>query len=304
MWWLAAVFLLALLLYGLKKKDKCSQHLAAAGRAAGARQWEVFDAKMAAARAAAARLTEQKARQEVLADIEYLAAHGAYSRNRPEDAIAHLALAIRGFEQLGDASRGLKLSAAHQLWGDLAFDSADFAAAESHFRSAALATEFAEEPERVLTSLKRLGDVLLAQQRYDDARAVIEKGIEYERRLLMNTMPQAGQDNSGIIAMAIPDLALARRDFASAERLYREKIEFFDPAGTPAHESDLTRFQFHLATAQRELGRMQDALHTLQSAVEAAERDFGPEHPRAEHARRRLAETYLLSEGGADRSRR
>lgn len=297
MWWLAAVLLLALLFYGLKKKDTCSQHLADAGRAAGARQWEVFDVKMAAARAAAARITDQKARQEALADIEYLAAHGAYARNRTDDAIAHLALAIRGFEQLGGSTRGLKLSAAHQLWGDLAFDSADFAAAESHFRSAALATEFSEQPERVLSSLKRLGDVLLAQQRYDDARAVIEKGIEYERRLLMDTLPKDDQENSSVIAMAIPDLALARRDFASAERLYREKVEFFDPASTPAHESDLTRFQFHLATAQRELGRMQDALHTLHSAVEAAERDFGPEHPRAEHARRRLAETYLLAEG-------
>ena len=298
MWWLAAVFLLALLFYGLRKKDLCSQYLAQAGRAAGARNWDLFDKKMTLARASAARLTDEKSRDEALSDIEYLAAHGAYSRNRSEDAIAHLSLAIRGFERLADGSKGIKLAAAHQLWGDLAFDAADFPAAEEHFRAAAVAIEFKENPARVLSSLKRLGDVLLAQQRYEDAREVIEKGIEFERRLLMDTIKPEEQENSTVIAMAIPDLALARRDFASAERLYREKVEFYGQPDSSISDSDITRYQFHLATAQQELGRVQDALITLHAAVESAERDYGSEHPRTENARRRLAEITQITEGG------
>jgi len=298
MWWLAAVFLLALIFYGLKRKDLCSQHLADAGRAAGARNWELFDKKMTMARSSAGRITDQRSRDAAVADIEYLAAHGAYSRNRNEDAMAHLSRAIQGYERMGGAEKGLKLSAAHQLWGDLAFDASDFAAAEEHFRAAAVSIEFAEQPARVLSSLKRLGDVLLAQQRYEDARAVIEKGIEFERRLLADTLQPEEQENSTVIAMAIPDLALARKDFASAERLYREKVEFYGQSDPSMSDSDLTRYQFHLATAQRELGRVQDALLTLHAAVESAERDYGPEHPRAENARRRLAEVHLIAERG------
>ncbi|MEP7365910.1 MAG: hypothetical protein ABI972_21860 [Acidobacteriota bacterium] len=298
MWWLAAVFLLALIFYGLGKKNLCSQQLADAGRAAGARNWDLFDKKIAMARKSATRITDQKSRDETVADLEYLAAHGAYSRNRNEEAIEHLSLAIQGFERLADASKGLKMSAAHQLWGDLAFDASDFNAAEEHFRAAAVAIEFSEHPSRVLSALKRLGDVLLAQHRYEDARAVIEKGIEFERRLLLNTLQPQEQENSTVIAMAIPDLALARKDFASAERLYREKVEFYEPSDASLSDSDLTRYQFHLATAQRELGRVQDALLTLHAAVESAERDYGTEHPRTENARRRLAEIYQITEGG------
>lgn len=297
MWWLAAGLLLALLLYGLRKKDVCSEHLAAAGRAAEARNWGEFDRRMAQARTLAQRITDGRSRQEMGADIEYLAAHGAYARNRKDDAVAHLTLALRGFEELGEASRGVKLAAGHQLWGEIAFDTGDFNEAEKHFRRAAVAVEFNERPERVLASLKSLGDVLLTQQKYEDARAVIEKGIEFERRLLKDTLEPKIQQNSTVIAMAIPDLALARRDFASAERLYREKVEFLGQMEAPPGESELTRHQFHLAAAQRELGRVQDALLTLQAAVESAERDFGAEHPRTEQARRRLADTYLLAEG-------
>jgi len=297
MWWLAAAFLLALIFYGLGKKDVCSQHLAAAGRAAGTRNWNLFEKKMAQARKSAARITDEKSRDEAVADIEYLAAHGAYSRSKNEDAIAHLALAIQGFDRLADAAKGVKLSAAHQLWGDLAFDASDFADAEEHFRAAAVAIEFSEHPSRALACLKRLGDVLLAQRRYDDARAVIEKGIEFERRMLADTLQPAETEESTVIAMAIPDLALARRDFANAERLYREKVEFYEESDPSLSDADLTRYQFHLATAQRELGRVQDALLTLHAAVESAERDFGTEHPRTENARRRLAEVYQLTEG-------
>jgi tetratricopeptide (TPR) repeat protein len=297
MWWLAAVFLLALIFYGLGKKNVCSQYLAAAGRAAGARNWNLFDKKMALARKSAARITDKKSSEEAMAEVEYMAAHGAYSRNRNEEAIAHLALAIQGFDHLADAAKGLKLSAAHQLWGDLAFDDSDFTVAEEHFRAAAVAVEFSEQPSRVLACLKRLGDALLAQRRYDDARAVIEKGIEFERRLLADTLQPEETEQSTVIAMAIPDLALARRDFANAERLYREKVEFYEQSGPSLSDADLTRYQFNLATAQRELGRVQDALLTLHAAVESAERDFGSEHPRTEHARRRLAEVYQLTEG-------
>ena len=296
MWWLAAGFLLALLLYGLRKKDVCSEHLAAAGRALETRNWAEFDRRMTQARTLAQRITDGRSRQEMVADIEYLAAHGAYARNRKDDAVVHLTLALQGFEELGEAARGVKLAACHQLWGEIAFDAGDCNEAEKHFRKAAVAVEFNDRPERVLSSLKSLGDVLLAQQKYDDARAVIEKGIEFERRLLKDTLEPNMHQNSAVIAMAIPDLAMARQDFASAERLYREKVEFLGQMEAPPGESELTRHQLHLATAQRELGRVQDALLTLQAAVESAERDFGAEHPRTEHARRRLAETHLLNE--------
>jgi len=53
---------------------------------------------------------------------------------------------------------------------------------------------------------------------------------------------------------------------------------------------DVTRYQFHLAAAQREQGRMAEAVATLRKACLTAERDYGVQHPRAARALAKLSD--------------
>src|SRR5207253_1089170 len=52
---------------------------------------------------------------------------------------------------------------------------------------------------------------------------------------------------------------------------------------------DVSRYQFHLAAAQREQGRHEDAIVTLRRACETVQRDFGADHPRMARALEKLA---------------
>jgi hypothetical protein len=106
-----------------------------------------------------------------------------------------------------------------------------------------------------------------------------------------------GAGNVSAISMTMPDLCLASRDFPQAEKLFREKADHWSRMVPRPDNIDVTRYQFHLATAQQEQGHLGDAVETLRKACETAERDFGPQHPRVQRARKKLTEiTELMAD--------
>jgi len=68
--------------------------------------------------------------------------------------------------------------------------------------------------------------VLLEQGRFDEARGVVQQCMEYERKLMTESLAREGKTLSECIikSMSAPDLALANRDFAQAEVLFQEKV--------------------------------------------------------------------------------
>ncbi|MEP7363098.1 MAG: hypothetical protein ABI972_07575 [Acidobacteriota bacterium] len=148
-------------------------------------------------------------------------------------------------------------------------------------------------------SLQRLADVLLELERFDDARDIVLQCIEYERRILTESLAKQGKTLSEVTikSMSAPDLALANRDFVQAEQLFKEKVAHWTGMAAKPDNIDVTRYQFHLATAQRELGQIAESLETLRRACQTAECDFGSGHPRVSRARQRLERAEQAAQG-------
>jgi hypothetical protein len=74
---------------------------------------------------------------------------------------------------------------------------------------------------------------LLERRDFAAAREVIERCIEFERKVLKQ-QPGAGP----VISMSMPDLSLATQDYARAEELLREKVNARSHLHTEAVEAD------------------------------------------------------------------
>jgi tetratricopeptide (TPR) repeat protein len=183
---------------------------------------------------------------------------------------------------------------ARHLWGDACFDKGELDQAEEQFRAAIQTLNATANPAMAIFSQQRLGDVLLEARKFDQAREAAEKCVAMERTILGARM---GAGNVSAISMTMPDLCLASRDFPQAEKLFREKADHWSRMVPRPDNIDVTRYQFHLATAQQEQGHLGDAVETLRKACETAERDFGPQHPRVQRARKKLTEiTELMAD--------
>ena len=128
-------------------------------------------------------------------------------------------------------------------------------------------------------------------RKFYEAREVAEQCVAMERKILG---AQMGSGHRPMISMTAPDLCLANRDFPQAEKLFREKAEYWPKMVPRPDNIDVTRYQFHLAAAQREQGRLGDAADTLRKACKTAESDFGPQHPRLRRAKKKLSDTEAL----------
>lgn len=80
-----------------------------------------------------------------------------------------------------------------------------------------------------------------------------------------------------------------------AEKLFREKADCWSKRFPRPDNIDVNRYQFHLAAAQRAQGHFTGAWATLEKACDTAAIDFGPDHPRAARARRKLEEARASS---------
>lgn len=250
------------------------------------RAWADFDQRLLGARKAALRMPEGPMREYALGDLDLLAAQGAYFRGDLDKASGSLSLAVEHIERAGAPDRNIKISMARHFLGDVHFDGGDLEQAAEQYRAAVQSVAFTDEPEMAIFSLQRLSDVLLEKRDTAKALDVIQQCVDYERKILA----RGSATTRPMISMIQPDLALANQDYATAERLFREKVDYWSKLENRSESIDLTRYQFHLAAAQQEQGRYEAAEETLRQACELATRDFGPQHPRTARARRKLAQ--------------
>ena len=126
-------------------------------------------------------------------------------------------------------------------------------------------------------------DALLEDEKREDATSVIEHCVEIERGFF------ASQKEAPGISMTAPDQSLVRADFATAERLFDEKVRYFESPRWQVvrHRRDAVSIASSRG-AQQGQGKIEKAQATLTSARDAAETMFGPQHPRVATIRRKL----------------
>ncbi|HME08903.1 MAG TPA: tetratricopeptide repeat protein [Bryobacteraceae bacterium] len=290
-WLLLGVLSLAAVFWPTPRRRYCSE-LCSAHRAIAARAWDDFDRRVQRARKAALRMASGPMQEYALGDLDILEAQGAYFRGQLERAGGRLRFAVEHIERAGAPDRNIKISMARHFLGDVHLDGGDLEQAAEQYRAAVQTVAFTGEPEMAIFSLQRLSDVLIEKREMQEALEVVEQCVEYEQRILA----KADAKSRPMISMIRPDLALASRDYATAERLFREKVDYWSRMENRSENIDLTRYQFHLAAAQQELGRYEAAEETLRQACELALRDYGPQHPRTARARRKLSQVSQLAE--------
>jgi hypothetical protein len=119
---------------------------------------------------------------------------------------------------------------------------------------------------------------------------VVTRCVDAEHKVVVKQMQAQGINptEKNVISMSMPDLCLANGEFARAEKLFQEKVDYWTRMVTKPDNIDVLRYQFHLARAQQEQGKRVEATATLRAASTRAEQEFGRDHPRALRARKKL----------------
>ncbi len=155
---------------------------------------------------------------------------------------------------------------------------------EAHARTIALVGE--SHPDAALT-LARVGAMLADAGRVDEAREVLERAVETQRRLLGPSAPLA--DTLGNLGRAYelsrePGRALAR---------YREAFELeLDLYGE--HHPKVAELRVNLGNIHLMAGELDEAIALNERAREDLEAAFGPSHPSLGHVRHNLGVAYEL----------
>jgi tetratricopeptide (TPR) repeat protein len=282
-----------------RKWRKCDAHIREAQRALQGRDWPTLRRCIELARPIAAGLTEPR-RAHFLGHIAFLSAQADYREGRFADCEEHLTEAAYQTVRAQAPDLNLQLANVHRLRGDLCFDRGQASQAADHFRAAVASDQTMRNEALMIFDLQRLSDVLLGEGAFDEAKSLIERAVELERKVMLAGLQKQGKDPGAvsIVSMSMPDLALATRDWAKAEKLFHEKVEYWSKMVAGPDNIDVSRYQFHLAAAQREQGRHADAIATLRRACETVQRDFGADHPRMARALEKLASA--LSVAGSD----
>lgn len=292
MLWLAGI--LALMLLGAfwpTDRRRCCTHLNQAHQAFKQRNWPALQRALELLREPAGRLSGPL-RSHFLGHAALLEAHADYLHNRLDDCRTHLDEAVCHIVNAQAPDEHLRMAEVHRLRGDLCFDLGRTDEAADHFRSAVASDQSIGSDGLIIFDLQRLSDVLLSERRFDEAKSYIERAMQLEEKLVRQSMVSQGQDPTAIptISMSKPDHSLATRDWRTAEALFREKVEHWTRLVTRPDNIDVSRYQFHLATAQQQLGRHEDAIVTLRRACDTVKHDFGADHARMARALEKLAD--------------
>jgi tetratricopeptide (TPR) repeat protein len=261
------------------------------------RDWGLAREHLEAARTGAEALKEP-VRSQMLGDVKLMEANADYREGRCSDCEERLKEAAGHIERAQAPDRHLRMAEVHRLQGELSFDLGRTPLAVDHFRQAVASSQAMQFDALMLFDLQRLSDALLDQRLFDEARSVIDRAVELERKVTVAGLQREGTDPGTvtITSMSMPDLSLAAGDWPQAEKLFQEKADYWSKMVTGPDNIDVSRYQFHLATAQREQGRHAEAIATLRRACDTVQRDFGADHPRRARALEKLASA--LSDAG------
>ncbi len=289
MYWILGVlgiFVLLVLRRRFSSRARVCKHVLAAQQALDRRDFQSFDQNLERSKQLAEELRDETLRLAFRGDLALMCVQGAYWRGDIAGAELAARRAIEVLASMDPADLRGKLSSAHVFLGDILLDNDQPAQAAEEFRAAASLAEESKVPIAAIFPLQRLADALLKQAKREDAATVIEHCVEIEKAFFASK--HAGQNQPPAISMTAPDQSFVRGDFATAERLFDEKVRFFESSAANSSGIDVMRYQLHLAEAQQGQGKVEKARATLNSASAAAEKFFGPQHPRVATIRRKL----------------
>lgn len=243
-------------------------------------------------REAAEGLPDNDEKRYILGCLTMAEARAAYWRGNLAEAADKVPQVSAAFQAAPEPDAANSLGILDGLAADIYYDMGNLPEAERALRSAAgMLTSKSGNQGLAIFALQRLSDVLIEQARWDEAKEVINRCVALERSLVHDSLLKEGKDPGQVqtISMSMPDLALASQEYERAEKLFQEKVDYWEKMVTRPDNIDVTRYQFHLARAQQALGKSAEAVATLRAACATAEREFGPAHPRTAKARERVA---------------
>jgi len=289
MLWIIAIALL-LWVFWPRTRRRFAFQFQAAQKALARRDWSTYERAFENASRLAQKMKPGRVKDHSLGHLEMLGAQAGYALGNFEEAEGRLLHAAECFEKANAPDRAASLGNVHRMWGEMLADTESWEAAEDHLRSSVNYDQSCGNEAGMIFGLQRLGDVLLETDRRGEAQAVITRCVDAEHKVVHKQLQAQGLNpaTQNVISMSMPDLCLANGEFARAEKLFQEKVDHWSKMVTKPDNIDVLRYQYHLSRAQREQGRLAEATATLRDASTRAEQEFGPQHPRAVRARRKL----------------
>ncbi|MEJ2502843.1 MAG: tetratricopeptide repeat protein, partial [Gemmatimonadota bacterium] len=165
-------------------------------------------------------------------------------------------------------------------------------AVELHRRSlAGRVAELGPETPEVAAGMNALGVTLRNVAGYDEARALHREALRIQRATL------APGDTA--LATTLGHLAYIEFDLVRRAALQREMLALRTRALGPDHP-EVVDVMLALANTERGLGHYEDAVALLRQALDAAQRDLGPDDPLATIPMLHLGDVLLEDLGRAD----
>jgi hypothetical protein len=294
MYWflgILGIFILLVLRGRFSPRARVCKFVVAAQKALDQRDFQSFDRNLELSKQRAEKLRDEALRLQFRGDLALMGIQGAYWRGDIACAKLEARNAIDVLTSIDAADVKGKLCSAHIFLGDIFLDDDKPAQAAEEFRAAASLAERSKTPIAAIFPLQRLADALLEEEKREDAATVIEHCAEIETEFFASR--QAGENKPAPISMTAPDRSLVQADFATAEKLFDQKVRFLESPAGNSSGLDVLRYRLHLAEAQQAQGNVDKARATLTSACAAAEKQFGAEHPRVARVRRKIESLQL-----------
>jgi tetratricopeptide (TPR) repeat protein len=184
-------------------------------------------------------------------------------------------------------------------------DRGDYATAQQYLQKAIVQREKTGNQGWMIMELQTLGDVLLRQQKFDEAEQILIRANDTEKRVTHESLVRQGKDPGSmvIISMSQPDVYFSQRRWTEALKVYQEKVTHWERSLTRPDNVDLGHLQMRLAEVQTNLGDASAAAESYRHAAESFQRDWTGEHPRVALALGRLSEA-LQAANHCDEARR
>ncbi len=280
------IFVLLVVRRRFSLRTRICRCVLAAQQALNRRDFQSFDQNLERSKQMTEALRDEALRDEFRGDLALMGVQGAYWRGDIAGAELAARRAIELLASLDPTDRRGKLALAHFFLGDIFLDNDQPAQAAEAFRASASLAEKSTVPVAAVFSLQRLADALLEEEKREDAATVIDRCVEIEKEFFASR--PGGKNEPPAISMTAPDQSLVRGDFATAEKLFGEKVRAFESSEPASFGIDVMRYQWHLAAAQKGQGNVEKAIATLASACAAAEERLGSQHPRVAKIRRKI----------------
>jgi tetratricopeptide (TPR) repeat protein len=212
-----------------------------------------------------------------------------YRQNRLDEARHLFHSAIQSLESAG-LKQHMWASLAKCQLGQMEADQGEFASAFAWFHRALADDEATSNAALQIFDLQLMGHAALDMGDFPKALEYFERCEEQETKVIHKIAAEKGQDlsKSSTISMSLPDVRFAQRRFADAEKLLKEKVDYYSRFVMREDNIDLGRFAYRYAQCLWETGKKAEALAAMQDAAGLYGKDWSPDHARVLKCKREI----------------